>query len=381
MKTTVQHVTFPDNRRILMISDIHGHAGGLKQLLEQVHFSKDDILVIVGDLVEKGPESLRTVRLVMELCKTHTVYPLMGNVDCWRLARILSDDPDMQQHILQYSLKARKWWGISFLDELCQEIGVLPDESTDTQELFHKLREHFSKEFHFLQSLPTILESQRMIFVHGGIPHEQVDDLVGTDAMPLMKWDAFHDTGLSFQKYVVGGHWPVNLYPDHKLSTNPIIDLERRIIGLDGGCGISRDGQLNLVIVPNWESNDFSFLSWNPYPVITALDEQPSSTDYECIRWAREHERVTVVQQQDDWADILYQSHKMKIPSAFLYSHGNDTCCDGVTDHLLSVVPGDKLSLVHKASFGCLVKKDGVLGWYNGKYTTSTASELSEEAL
>ena len=368
MKTTVQHVTFPDNRRILMLSDIHGHAEGLEALLNEAQFSKDDILVIVGDLVEKGKESLRTVRRVMELCRTHTVYPLMGNVDCWRMQRILSDDPAMQQHILQYSLKARKWWGVSFLDELCQEIGVLPDANTDTQALFPQIREHFAEEFRFLFSLPTILETQRMIFVHGGIPHERVDELAGTDAMPLMKWDAFRDTGLSFQKYVIGGHWPVHLYPDFKLSSNPIIDLERHIISLDGGCGISRDGQLNLVCVPSWDSDDFSFISWDDFPKIMACEVQQASDHFECTRYGREHVAVTVLRQQDDWADILYQSHEMRIPVSFLYSNGNDTCCDGATDYRLAVAPGDRLSLVHKASFGCLIKKDGILGWYNGRY-------------
>ena len=379
MNTIIQRVEFPDNRRILMLSDIHGHAEGLEKLLRQVHFSKDDILVIVGDLVEKGPESLRTVRMVMELCRTHTVYPLMGNVDMWRMARLMSDDIELQQNLLQYSLKARKWWGHSFLDELCHEIGVTFTETTDTQILFQQLREHFTKEISFLLSLPTILETQRMIFVHGGIPHENLDELAGTEALPLMKWDAFRDTSLSFKKYVAVGHWPVHLYPDSKLSSNPIIDLERRIISLDGGCGISRDGQLNLVILPCWKSDDFSFVSWDAFPQITALDTQEASASYECTRYGREHIPVIILRQQDDWADVLYNSHVMKIPAAFLYSHGKDTCCDGATNYQHSVVPGDRLALVCKASFGCLVKKNGILGWYNGRYETVTTLEFTKE--
>ena len=112
MQTTVQRVQFPDNRRILMISDLHGHASGLRVLLEEAHFSEQDVLVIVGDLVEKGPENLQTIRYVMELCRKYTVYPVMGNVDLWRVECLLSDDPDVQLGMVKYSLnggRVRFW--------------------------------------------------------------------------------------------------------------------------------------------------------------------------------------------------------------------------------------------------------------------------------
>lgn len=40
-------------RRILAVSDIHGHPELLKRLLERVDFSKKDLLVIVGDIIDK----------------------------------------------------------------------------------------------------------------------------------------------------------------------------------------------------------------------------------------------------------------------------------------------------------------------------------------
>ena len=73
MNTTIRRVSLPDHRRILMISDIHGHADGLRVILDKARFTRDDALIIVGDLIEKGPQSLDTVRLVMRLCRTHTV--------------------------------------------------------------------------------------------------------------------------------------------------------------------------------------------------------------------------------------------------------------------------------------------------------------------
>ena len=366
MKTTVQHVTFPDNRRILMISDIHGHAEGLKQLLEQVHFSKDDILVIVGDLVEKGPESLRTVRLVMELCRTHTVYPLMGNVDLWRMEHLISDDPAVHQAMISYSTNACKWWKNSFLHELCQELGVIPEEVEDTQALFVRLRDHFAAEFTFLLSLPTVLETQRMIFVHGGIPHERLNELEDTDRVPLMKWDHFYEDGLSFSKYVVVGHWPTTLYSKGMPMYNPLIDHERHIICLDGGCGVKDEGQLNLLLYPDWRSDEGILHTWTDLPTITALDAQAASDDFDYIRWG-DHE-VELIEKGEETSRISHHGREMTVPADYVWERDGHTYCSDITDLRLAVAPGDKLYLICTAPMGAFVKKDGVIGWYEGRW-------------
>jgi len=75
------HPEFAPGRRILAVSDIHGNLPFFQHLLEKVSFSPDDILVLVGDMLEKGPDSLGLLRYIVQLCKTHTVYPLCGNCD------------------------------------------------------------------------------------------------------------------------------------------------------------------------------------------------------------------------------------------------------------------------------------------------------------
>lgn len=66
------------NKRIIVISDIHGNLSLFKDLLAEVHYSTNDILILAGDLIDKGNASLDCVRFVMSLCN---VYPLMGNCD------------------------------------------------------------------------------------------------------------------------------------------------------------------------------------------------------------------------------------------------------------------------------------------------------------
>ena len=78
---TVKRLTFREGRRVLAISDIHGNLPFLKGVLAAAHYGPDDILVLVGDLVEKGPDSLTTLRFIMELAERNTVYCLRGNCD------------------------------------------------------------------------------------------------------------------------------------------------------------------------------------------------------------------------------------------------------------------------------------------------------------
>ena len=67
--------------RVVAISDVHGNLPFLKGLLERVALTPDDVLILVGDLLEKGRDSLATLRYVMELQRKYTVYPLCGNCD------------------------------------------------------------------------------------------------------------------------------------------------------------------------------------------------------------------------------------------------------------------------------------------------------------
>lgn len=53
--------------RTLVVGDVHGCAGELEDLLKAVSFSKGDRLVLVGDLVHKGPDSVGVVRMAREL--------------------------------------------------------------------------------------------------------------------------------------------------------------------------------------------------------------------------------------------------------------------------------------------------------------------------
>lgn len=65
--------------RILAIGDIHGCSIALRTLLDVVQPGSDDILVTLGDYVDRGPDSKGVLDTLIGLEKTTQLKPLIGN--------------------------------------------------------------------------------------------------------------------------------------------------------------------------------------------------------------------------------------------------------------------------------------------------------------
>ena len=57
---------------------------------------------------------------------------------------------------------------------------------------------------------------------------------------------------------------------------------------------------------------------------------------------------------------------------------GERLWCEDSTDYRLPVLPGDRLSLVARTSRGCLMKKNGVTGWYSGRLTDTLEKQIKQ---
>ena len=165
----IKYMNIDSGKRILVTSDIHGHLHDLQKLLEKANFNENDILFIVGDMIEKGPESLKTLLYIMKLCEKGNVIPLIGNVDAWRLRMIDGICEESIEGFFDYLLRLRAYYGTSFFDELASEIGYTVEQPKHILTLKDKLIAYFEKEFTFIANLPTIVETQNYTFVHGGL--------------------------------------------------------------------------------------------------------------------------------------------------------------------------------------------------------------------
>ena len=76
--------------RILAIGDIHGHLQALDALLDMVQPQPDDLLVTLGDYVDRGPNVAGVLDRLIELQSRCRLVPLLGNHD-WMMLEARGD--------------------------------------------------------------------------------------------------------------------------------------------------------------------------------------------------------------------------------------------------------------------------------------------------
>ncbi len=61
---------------IYVIADIHGCYEQYQKLLKAIKFTDRDDLYVLGDVVDRGPESMKVLQ---DMMLRHNVYPILGN--------------------------------------------------------------------------------------------------------------------------------------------------------------------------------------------------------------------------------------------------------------------------------------------------------------
>lgn len=355
----VRPLVLPQDRRVLVISDIHGNLPFLKGLLHKVGFCGDDILIILGDILEKSTGGLETLRYLMDLRKRYTIYFVQGNCDDVTLGFLNGAWPD------EIAAKYGGFWGEKCAwVSMAHQTGIDVSDPKDFGAARKAIEGAFPEELAFLRAMPTILLHQDYLFVHGGVPREdRLEELV---ARQCMKNDNFLSQGRTFRRWVVVGHWPVTLYRPDIPSAKPLILPQRHIASIDGGCSLKADGQLNALILPREPGGDFTYVAYDGFPVMTALADQSPSPNPLNIRWG--HSAVEVLELGEEFSRCLHleTGREMDILTDYLRQGDQGTYCLDSTDYQLPVRAGERLAIVRRTSRGALAKKDGATGWYRG---------------
>jgi len=82
----------------LVIGDIHGCLVSLEMMLEVVSPSREDLLVTLGDYVDRGPDSKGVIERLLRLKETHNFLYLMGNHEI-QMIRALETRQDRERFL------------------------------------------------------------------------------------------------------------------------------------------------------------------------------------------------------------------------------------------------------------------------------------------
>ena len=65
--------------RLIAIGDIHGYASSLEVLINKIDPGPHDKIIVLGDFVDRGPDSARTIDLLINLSRYCKLIPILGN--------------------------------------------------------------------------------------------------------------------------------------------------------------------------------------------------------------------------------------------------------------------------------------------------------------
>ena len=81
-------------RYTYVMSDIHGQFDAFMNMLDKINFTYDDELYILGDLIDRGPKSIKCIKWVME---QDNVLMLLGNHELMLYNGYINDGPAYYQ--------------------------------------------------------------------------------------------------------------------------------------------------------------------------------------------------------------------------------------------------------------------------------------------
>ena len=205
---------------IYAIGDIHGCLKTLKALLKKLPYQPDDLLVFIGDYIDRGPDSKGVLEFLMQFMyeHPHVVY-LRGNHEQLCLDALKNKSEDA------YAQWLRNGGGATLSSYHGQFDGA------------HAL---------MLQSLPLTYETDQYFFCHAGVDANFSLEEQPKDALLWMREPFIHST-VDYGKVIVFGH---TQFKSVLMTANKI--------GIDTGCVSGR--KLSAVALPSLEVFDVDCL-------------------------------------------------------------------------------------------------------------------------
>ncbi|MFO0825937.1 MAG: metallophosphoesterase family protein [Gemmataceae bacterium] len=145
--------------RVLAFGDIHGCLGPLNALLNWVKPTSEDVLITLGDYVDRGPDSRGVVERLMQLRETHNLICLRGNHEQMMLDAYRGGRPEK-----------KTWLSVGGVETLAS-YSILPGRSGSLEDVP-------PTHWQFLDAgLLNYYESDRFIFVHATVlPDYDLED-------------------------------------------------------------------------------------------------------------------------------------------------------------------------------------------------------------
>ena len=197
--------------RKLAISDIHGCKKTFEALLEKIAFSNGDLLYLLGDYVDRGPDSKGVIDLIWALQQDGYQFEcLRGNHEELVLRAASGNFTFLEKWLKTDGLDTMESFGVSQCDQIPTEY------------------------LRWMDALPYYLEVDNFLLVHSGLDFSLDDPLSDNREMCwLRNW--YHTIRYDWlqNRIIVHGHTPL----DVETIENQCINIgASQYLDIDNGC-------------------------------------------------------------------------------------------------------------------------------------------------
>lgn len=191
--------------RTLVIGDIHGCIRTFRELLYNIlHIDKGDRIILLGDLIDRGPDSKSVIDEIINLKNDkYDITALRGNHE-----QMLIDTSIIKDNFALWKrnggARTIESFNISHINEL--------DKSY----------------LEFFKSMPHFIELDDFVLVHAGLNFEIENPLEDKTSMMWVRNNSIEKEKIKGKRLIVG-HTPQSI-------EDIIVGLNSEIIKLDAGC-------------------------------------------------------------------------------------------------------------------------------------------------
>ncbi|MGK0554964.1 metallophosphoesterase [Macrococcus capreoli] len=352
IKDNYKKISLKD-RRTIVISDIHGSITLFKQLLDKVNYTEEDRLIILGDIIDKGPNSIEVVEYVAELLTRPHVHMVLGNCDC------IFDE--LEEDYLYGYMQRRH----TIVHEALSKLGKTLDDYTTQSEMAADIRAHFGYLHDVVRDLPLMIEAEDFIFVHAGLDQQ---DYMHTSRYHALNMPYFFEQTHDADKMVVVGHFPTcNFVTDGLMNNNIKENKAARIIDIDGGNQVKYSGQLNALII-QYEEDVYTLdmMSVDDYSRCEIIqDFEVSFQEPHTFTYPYFEIEVFDGDEYFTQAKHIHTGIDFMVKTEFIMeTEDGYRLKDDYTDYFMDVKSGEQVAIIDDSYLGyTLIMKDGITGW------------------
>lgn len=189
---------------IYVMSDLHGAYERYLKMLEMIHFSEQDILYILGDIVDRGPDP---IKILQDMMNRENVFPLMGNHEAMALPvlehlTVEITEQNYASHLDEDHFYAYINWQFNGGDSTIEQFRALPyTQKIAILDYLH--------EFSWYETLD--IDNDSFILVHAGLgnfhPHKKLSEYSAEELV----WSRPQESQAYFSDphiHVISGHTP-----------------------------------------------------------------------------------------------------------------------------------------------------------------------------